>query len=157
MDKSLSVTWSAKDGDRISTGTEFGRVQGSAVAILTAERVALNLMQRMSGIATATAAMVAAVQARYSHSCACMQARHGFAPCRSATLCSTQGSRSRILDTRKTMPGLRVLDKWAVLIGGGVNHRMGLYDMLMIKDNHIAAAGGIAAAVERAQVFLLQC
>ncbi len=63
-----------------------------------------------------------------------------------------QGTKSRILDTRKTIPGLRVLDKWAVLIGGGVNHRMGLYDMIMIKDNHIAAAGGIAAAVERAEV-----
>ena len=63
-----------------------------------------------------------------------------------------QGHRAQVLDTRKTLPGLRLLDKWAVLIGGGVNHRMGLYDMLMIKDNHIAAAGGITAAVSRAQV-----
>jgi len=68
------------------------------------------------------------------------------------SLLPCQGTKSRILDTRKTIPGLRVLDKWAVLIGGGVNHRMGLYDMIMIKDNHIAAAGGIAAAVERAEV-----
>lgn len=91
---------------------------------MVAERIVLNFMQRMSGIATATAAMVAAA-----------------AP-------------ARILETRKTVPGLRVLDKWAVLIGGGENHRMGLFDMVMIKDNHIAAAGGITQAVIRTGRFL---
>jgi nicotinate-nucleotide pyrophosphorylase (carboxylating) len=91
---------------------------------LVAERVVLNFMQRMSGIATLTAAMAAAA-----------------AP-------------ARMLETRKTAPGLRLLDKWAVRIGGGENHRMGLYDMVMIKDNHIAAAGGITAAVARTAAYL---
>lgn len=86
------------------------------------------VLQRMSGIASATAAMVAAAKA--------------------------SGSATRILETRKTVPGLRVFDKWAVLIGGGTNHRMGLYDMMMIKDNHIAAAGGITAAVQRAEDYI---
>jgi len=96
-------------------------VEGSARALLIGERVALNFLQRMSGIATATSHYVAAVA----------------------------GTKARILDTRKTVPGLRLLDKWAVVLGGGHNHRIGLYDMAMIKDNHIAAAGGITAAVER--------
>lgn len=104
------------DGDRVAAGTRFGHVRGSARSILVAERIALNFMQRMSGIATATAALVAAA------------APHGPA---------------RILDTRKTVPGLRLLDKWATLIGGGSAHRMGLFDMMMIKDNHIAAAGSV--------------
>lgn len=96
----------------------------AAHSVLVAERVVLNFMQRMSGIATLTAAMAAAA-----------------AP-------------ARILETRKTAPGLRLLDKWAVLIGGGENHRMGLFDMVMIKDNHIAAAGGITAAVARTAAYL---
>lgn len=105
----------------MSRGQEFGVVRGSARAILVAERVALNFMQRMSGIATATAAFVAALS----------------------------GTRARVLETRKTAPGLRLLDKWAVLAGGGANHRMGLFDMMMVKDNHIAAAGGMRCARAR--------
>jgi len=96
-------------------------VVGPGRAILAAERTALNFMQRMSGIATLTHRYVEAVA----------------------------GTRAIILDTRKTAPGIRVLDKWAVRLGGGQNHRMGLYDMVLIKDNHIAACGGITAAVER--------
>lgn len=126
VDSSLKVTWSAADGDTVTKGDKFGVVHGSAISILTGERVALNILQRMSGIATATTAMVKA----------------------------TQGHTARILETRKTVPGLRLLDKWAVLIGGGQNHRMGLYDMIMIKDNHIAAAGGIAAAVHGAEAYM---
>jgi nicotinate-nucleotide pyrophosphorylase (carboxylating) len=96
-------------------------VRGSGRAILTGERTALNLMQRMSGIATQTRQFVDAVA----------------------------GTQAVILDTRKTVPGLRVLDKWAVRMGGGQNHRFGLYDMAMIKDNHIATVGGLGEAVER--------
>lgn len=128
VDPTLQVSWSARDGERVSPGTEFGVVRGSARSILVAERVALNFMQRMSGIATATQDMVQAA--------------------------SSSGEGTKILETRKTVPGLRLLDKWAVLIGGGHNHRMGLYDMMMIKDNHIAAAGGIKAAVQRAQQYI---
>ncbi|KIZ01665.1 nicotinate-nucleotide pyrophosphorylase (carboxylating) [Monoraphidium neglectum] len=126
VDPSLKAEWSKQDGDRVRRGEEFGILKGSARSILVAERIALNFMQRMSGIATATSAMVSAVE----------------------------GTGTRILETRKTAPGLRLLDKWAVLLGGGANHRMGLYDMMMIKDNHIAAAGGIRRAVERAEAFI---
>ncbi len=112
---------SAADGDRVERSEDLAWVRGNGRAILTGERVALNFMQRMSGIATATRRYVDAVA----------------------------GTNAVILDTRKTMPGLRVLDKWAVELGGGQNHRFGLYDMAMIKDNHIAAVGGITAAVER--------
>jgi nicotinate-nucleotide pyrophosphorylase (carboxylating) len=112
-------SWVA-EGDAVAAGTRLGVVRGAARALLTAERVALNFLQRMSGIATLTRHYVDAVAA----------------------------SRAAILDTRKTAPGLRLLDKWAVSVGGGVNHRIGLYDMIMIKDNHITAAGGITAAVE---------
>ncbi len=110
-----------KDGDLISKGDIVATVEGSAVGILTAERTALNFLQRMSGIATLTRRYVEAVA----------------------------GTRAVILDTRKTAPGLRLLDKWAVRLGGGQNHRLGLYDMVLIKDNHIAAAGSITRAVER--------
>lgn len=109
------------DGSRVQHGDIIATATGPGQALLTGERVALNFMQRMSGIATATAQMMAAV----AH-----------------TDCI-------ILDTRKTVPGLRHLDKWAVRIGGGRNHRMGLHDMVLIKDNHIEAAGGITAAVDR--------
>ncbi|GBG00217.1 nicotinate-nucleotide pyrophosphorylase chloroplastic [Raphidocelis subcapitata] len=126
VDPNLAVEWAAKDGDRVARGMTFGVVRGSARSILVAERVALNFMQRMSGIATATAAMVEAVA----------------------------GTSTRILETRKTAPGLRLPDKWAVLLGGGANHRMGLYDMMMIKDNHIAAAGGIKQALQRAEAYI---
>ncbi|GAQ83108.1 Quinolinate phosphoribosyl transferase [Klebsormidium nitens] len=124
VDPTLKVEWSAEDGDLIAKGQHFGTVRGNARSILTAERIALNFMQRMSGIATATRKMAEAAKP------------------------------ARILETRKTAPGLRLIDKWAVLIGGGENHRMGLFDMVMIKDNHIAAAGGIEGAVEGAREYL---
>jgi nicotinate-nucleotide pyrophosphorylase (carboxylating) len=111
------------DGALVSAGDVVAMVTGAARSILTAERTALNLLARMSGVATATAALVVAVD----------------------------GTGAHITDTRKTMPGLRVLDKYAVMAGGGVNHRMGLYDQVMIKDNHIAAAGDIRSAVAAAR------
>ncbi len=110
-----------KDGDRVPRGTVLAVVQGSLAGILTAERVALNLFQRMCGVATLTRQFVDAVA----------------------------GTKASILDTRKTMPGLRVLDKYGVRVGGGRNHRYGLYDGVLIKDNHIEAAGGIGKAVRR--------
>eukprot|EP00878_Enallax_costatus_P009576 GHUV01010006.1.p1 GENE.GHUV01010006.1~~GHUV01010006.1.p1 ORF type:complete len:318 (+),score=94.69 GHUV01010006.1:333-1286(+) len=128
VDPSLKVTWSLQDGNTVHRGVEFGVVSGSARSILVAERICLNFMQRMSGIATATAAMVAAAA----------------------------GHKAKILDTRKTAPGLRLLDKWAVALGGGTPHRMGLFDMMMIKDNHIAAAGGISQAVAAAESYIQQ-
>ncbi|HXF64822.1 MAG TPA: carboxylating nicotinate-nucleotide diphosphorylase [Caldilineaceae bacterium] len=109
------------DGAAVAPGARLATVRGPAQALLTAERTALNFLQRMSGIATLTRRYVEAVA----------------------------GTRAAILDTRKTAPGLRLLDKWAVALGGGVNHRFGLYDMALIKDNHITAAGSITAAVER--------
>jgi nicotinate-nucleotide pyrophosphorylase (carboxylating) len=112
-----------KDGDRVSPGQEFAQASGSARSLLRAERTALNILGRMSGVATATAEFMAAVE----------------------------GTGARISDTRKTMPGMRRLDKHAVLMGGGVNHRMGLFDAVLIKDNHIAAIGGIVPAVEAAR------
>lgn len=114
----------AEEGDRVDPGTAIGRVAGRARSLLTAERTALNLLARMSGVATVTASYVDAIA----------------------------GTAARITDTRKTLPGMRVLDKYAVVAGGGVNHRMGLYDEVMIKDNHIAAAGDINAAVVAARV-----
>lgn len=110
-----------EDGERVSGGTHIATVRGPAQALLTGERVALNFLQRMSGIATLTRRYVDAVA----------------------------GTRATIIDTRKTVPGLRLLDKWAVALGGGGNHRIGLYDMALIKDNHITAAGGIRTAVAR--------
>ena len=118
VDPDLDVSWTAADGDALVAGTVFGTVAGRARSILTAERLALNLMQRMGGIATAAAEMARAA--------------------RPAT----------VLDTRKTAPGLRALDKWAVRLGGAANHRVGLYDMVLVKDNHVAAAGGVGPAVE---------
>jgi nicotinate-nucleotide pyrophosphorylase (carboxylating) len=111
------------DGTHMKAGTVAASVAGPSRSILTAERTALNLMGRMSGVATATAALVAEVE----------------------------GTGARITDTRKTMPGLRAIDKHAVVLGGGVNHRMGLYDEVMIKDNHIVAAGDFGAAVVAAR------
>jgi nicotinate-nucleotide pyrophosphorylase (carboxylating) len=109
------------DGDAVARGAAIATVRGPAQALLTAERVALNFLQRMSGIASLTRRYVEIVA----------------------------GTRATILDTRKTAPGLRLLDKWAVALGGGMNHRIGLYDMALIKDNHVTAAGGITAAVLR--------
>ncbi len=120
-DASLVFGTALSDGARAPRGTILATVSGSLASILTAERVALNLFQRMCGIATLTRQFVDAVA----------------------------GTEAQILDTRKTMPGLRILDKYSVRAGGGRNHRYGLYDGLLIKDNHIEAAGGIAEAVRR--------
>jgi nicotinate-nucleotide pyrophosphorylase (carboxylating) len=109
------------DGDAVEARTVVAEISGPGRAVLSGERVALNFLQRMSGIATLT---------------------HRFVE-------ATRGTRAAILDTRKTAPGLRALDKWAVRLGGGHNHRMGLYDMVLIKDNHIAAVGSITEAVAR--------
>lgn len=125
VDEGLTVAWTAGDGDAVEAGTHVGTVTGPARGLLVAERTALNLMQRMSGIATATHRMVMAAQPHHA----------------------------RILDTRKTAPGLRLLDKWAVRLGGGVNHRIGLYDRILIKDNHIAACGGVREAILAARRF----
>jgi len=113
------------EGAAVRAGETVARLFGRAHPILTGERVALNFLQHLSGIATHTARFVALVQ----------------------------GTRARITDTRKTVPGLRVLAKYAVRVGGGHNHRLGLYDAVLIKENHAAAAGGIAAAVARARGF----
>jgi len=116
-----------EDGAKVGAGrTPIARVSGDARALLTAERVALNFMQRLSGIATVTA--------RYA--------------------ALTAGTHARIADTRKTTPGLRALEKYAVRTGGGFNHRLGLYDAVLIKDNHIKAAGGIANAVAAAKAHI---
>jgi nicotinate-nucleotide pyrophosphorylase (carboxylating) len=125
----LRVTLNRHDGQKAESGTVLIAVEGPARAILSAERVALNFVQRLSGIATLTAKFVEAVR----------------------------GTNAKILDTRKTTPGLRVLEKYAVTCGGGQNHRIGLFDMILIKDNHLAALAGekpkpIAAAVQRARV-----
>lgn len=125
VDDMLSVRWSCTDGDLARPNVTIGTVRGRAQSILKAERVALNILQRMSGIATATRKMVEA----------------------------TRPHKARIRDTRKTAPGLRALDKWAVRLGGGENHRYGLYDMMLIKENHVAAAGGMRAAIEAACSF----
>ncbi|MFH1084248.1 MAG: carboxylating nicotinate-nucleotide diphosphorylase [Chloroflexota bacterium] len=121
VDPAIRYTPLVAEGAPVAVGDVVARVHGQGAGILTAERVALNFLQRMSGIATLTQRYVQAVA----------------------------GTRARILDTRKTAPGLRALDKLAVKLGGGHNHRIGLYDMVLIKDNHIEAAGGITAAVER--------
>ncbi len=123
VDPAVEVTWAFGDGDRVAAGSEVCRVHGEASALLTGERTALNLLQTLSGVATATAAYVEAVA----------------------------GTGARILDTRKTLPGLRRALKYAVTCGGGHNHRMGLHDAILIKENHIAAAGSITAALERAR------
>lgn len=115
-----------EDGARVKAGEVIAVVRGSARALLRAERTALNVLQRMSGIATTTRRYVDAIA----------------------------GTGARVTDTRKTVPGLRVLDKAAVRAGGGVNHRFGLDDMVLIKDNHIAAAGGITEAVHRCNAYL---
>ncbi|HLJ57323.1 MAG TPA: carboxylating nicotinate-nucleotide diphosphorylase [Chthonomonadaceae bacterium] len=122
LDPAIEFTDQAEEGESVEPGQVLFTATGSAQAILTAERVALNFLQRMSGVATMTSRFVAL----------------------------TAGTQARIVDTRKTTPGLRALEKYAVRVGGGRNHRFGLFDAIMIKDNHIAAAGGIGAAVERA-------
>ena len=112
-----------QDGDKLAAGVCLFTVYGPARSILTAERTALNFLQFLSATATATAEYVAAVA----------------------------GTECKILDTRKTVPGLRLAQKYAVRCGGGVNHRIGLFDAILIKENHIASAGGVAAAIENAR------
>ncbi len=123
LDADVAYDVLCRDGDDIAGGGAIARIAGKARALLTAERVALNFMGRMSGIATLTRRYVETVA----------------------------GTKAHICDTRKTTPGLRAFEKNAVRCGGGSNHRMGLYDAILIKDNHIAAAGGIAAAIKAAQ------
>ncbi len=123
LDPAIQFTPLAKDGDRIKAGTVLARLSGKTRVLLTGERVALNFLQHLSGIATLTAKYVEKVK----------------------------GLKVEVLDTRKTLPGLRRLEKHAVRMGGGKNHRMGLYDMVLIKDNHIKAAGSITKAVEAAR------
>jgi nicotinate-nucleotide pyrophosphorylase (carboxylating) len=125
-DASLSVEVLLNDGDSVKYGDIALTVAGKVQSILRAERLVLNIMQRMSGIATSTA--------RYTE--------------------KISDTRARITDTRKTTPGMRTLEKEAVRTGGGVNHRMGLYDMIMLKDNHIDYAGGISAAIQRTKDYL---
>jgi len=126
VDPALSFTPNVKDGDRVTKGTVLAVVEGSTHHILTGERLALNLLQRLSGIATRTRLFVDELE----------------------------GLPARLVDTRKTTPGHRMLEKYAVRIGGGANHRFGLYDAVMIKDNHIKGAGGIRRAVERARAHI---
>lgn len=118
LDPAMTFAAHVRDGDRVRPGQRFAEAVGPGRALLTGERTALNFLQRMSGIATATRRYVDAVA----------------------------GTRAVILDTRKTAPGLRLIDKWAVRLGGGQNHRAGLYDMALIKDNHIAAVAAHAAS-----------
>lgn len=119
LDESIQITFHKNDGDLVGKGEILASVEGPVASLLTAERVILNIIQRMSGIATMTQRAVRALESNHT----------------------------RICDTRKTMPGLRMFDKYAVVCGGGYNHRFGLYDGVMIKDNHIAFAGSITKAV----------
>lgn len=126
VDSSLNMQVFLHDGDAIKPGDIVLEVTGDAKSILTAERLVLNCMQRMSGIATKTHQIVELLK----------------------------GTKAKVLDTRKTTPGMRYLEKWAVQIGGGVNHRFGLYDMILIKDNHVDYSGGITHAIENTKRYL---
>ena len=126
IDPTLFMEINVKDGDKVKKGDIAFTVKGCSISILTAERLVLNCMQRMSAIATKTRDYVELVK----------------------------GTKTTILDTRKTTPGIRILEKWAVKIGGGDNHRFGLYDMIMLKDNHIDYAGGITKAIDKAKKYL---
>jgi nicotinate-nucleotide pyrophosphorylase (carboxylating) len=122
LDPAVEITQLVEDGTQVPANTELMRLSGLARALLTAERSALNTVQHLSGIATLTRSYVDALGA----------------------------TKAKLLDTRKTIPGLRTIEKYAVRMGGGYNHRMGLWDAAMIKDNHVAVAGGVAQAVHRA-------
>jgi len=126
LDSAVVFQARCRDGEQVPAGTVIAELEGDSALLLQGERVALNLLQRMCGTATLTDKYVAAVR----------------------------GTRARIVDTRKTTPGLRVLEKYAVRVGGGINHRTGLYDGILIKENHIAAAGGITAAITRARAYI---
>jgi len=125
IDPQVDIQWSGAggDGNLVQSNQQLCALNGNARALLTGERVALNFLQTLSAVATATRRYVEAVK----------------------------GTRAQIVDTRKTLPGLRIAEKYAVRVGGGTNHRIGLFDGILIKENHIAAAGGIAAALEEAQ------
>jgi nicotinate-nucleotide pyrophosphorylase (carboxylating) len=123
LDPEVEIELPAEDGQRLPAGSILMRLRGRARAMLTAERSALNTVQHLSGIATLTRAHVDAIK----------------------------GTRATLLDTRKTIPGLRLLEKYATRVGGAANHRMGLWDAAMIKDNHVAVAGGVGEAVRRAR------
>jgi len=126
IDPEISTTRFISDGAKIKPGDKVFLVKGKTISLLQAERLVLNIMQRMSGVATQT---------------------HRYAE-------KLHGLKTKVLDTRKTTPGMRILDKWAVKIGGGENHRMGLFDMILIKDNHIDFAGGIEKAIQCTQQYL---
>ena len=125
LSEAVRIEWLAHDGDAVEPGALLCRLQGPARALVTGERTALNFLQTLSGTATATAAFVDAIR----------------------------GTRTTVLDTRKTLPGLRLAQKYAVRVGGGSNHRIGLFDAVLIKENHIATAGSISAAVARARAL----
>ena len=127
VDSDLKVSQLFADGDLIHVGDIVLEISGSSQSILTAERTVLNFMQRLSGVASQTKKYVDVLN----------------------------GLHTRIIDTRKTTPGMRLLEKWAVKIGGGANHRIGLYDMILIKDNHVDFSGGISNAIERVQKYLV--
>ncbi|GAB3103497.1 carboxylating nicotinate-nucleotide diphosphorylase [Lysobacter terrae] len=123
LDPDVQIAWRVEEGERVRKGTVLATLQGRARALVSAERASLNFLQTLSATATVTARYVEAVQ----------------------------GTGARILDTRKTIPGLRLAQKYAVRVGGGVNHRMGLYDAVMLKENHVRAAGSITAAIRAAR------
>ena len=123
LDPQVRIDWQVAEGDRVAAGTVLALLKGRARALVSAERASLNFMQTLSATATTTAQHVAAVN----------------------------GTRAKILDTRKTIPGLRQAQKYAVRVGGGVNHRMGLYDVVMLKENHVRAAGSLTAAIHAAR------
>ena len=128
LDPSAAIIWHVREGQRCVADQVVVEIEGNAQALLTAERTALNFLQLLSAVATKTATFVSAVE-------------------------SVPGNRAAIVDTRKTLPGLRMAQKYAVHAGGGTNHRIGLFDAVLIKENHIAAAGGVTAALQRASQF----
>ena len=123
LDPRVKIDWRVAEGDRVAKGTVLATLAGRARSLVSAERTSLNFMQTLSGVATVTAAYVEAVR----------------------------GTRAKILDTRKTIPGLRLAEKYAVRVGGGNNHRIGLFDAVMLKENHIRAAGSLTAAIDKAR------
>lgn len=123
LDRDVTLDWKVAEGERVKAGTLLLEIHGTARTLLTAERTALNFLQLLSAVATQTRCFVDAVA----------------------------GTRARIVDTRKTLPGLRLAQKYAVRVGGGLNHRIGLYDGILIKENHIASGGGVRAVLQQAQ------
>jgi nicotinate-nucleotide pyrophosphorylase (carboxylating) len=128
VDSTTRVKVLVNEGAAVKPGDELMHIEGNTQSLLKAERLLLNCLQRMSGIATKTQSLVNKIK----------------------------GTSAKILDTRKTTPNFRIFEKWAVQIGGGFNHRFGLYDMILIKDNHVDASGGIETAIERANAYLLK-